>query len=88
MKRLEFSGCRVKPRRPPSAATLAGPVELTPQILKRRSRRCEGRRIAQEPNSIREGKYFHDVQGGFLDPVLSRTAREEEMQCVKGARGV
>ena len=37
----------------------------------------------QELNSIREGKYWNDVKGGWLDPVLIRKAREEEMQYVK-----
>ena len=59
------------------------PLDLTPQILKRRSRRSEGGQIVQELNSIREGKYWDDVKGGWLDPVLIRKAREEEMQFVK-----
>ena len=37
----------------------------------------------QELNSIREGKYWDDAKGGWLDPVLVRKAREEEMQYVK-----
>ena len=37
----------------------------------------------QELNSIREGKYCDDAKGGWLDPVLVRKAREEEMQYVK-----
>ena len=37
----------------------------------------------QELNSIREGKYWEDAKGGWLDPVLVRKAREEEMQYVK-----
>ena len=37
----------------------------------------------QELNSIREGKYWDDVKGGWLDPILVRKAREEEMQYVK-----
>ena len=37
----------------------------------------------QELNSIREGKYWDDAKGGWLDPVLVRKAREEEMQHVK-----
>ena len=45
-------------------------LDLTPQILKRRSRRSEGRQIVQELNSIREGKYWDDAKGGWLDPVL------------------
>ena len=44
---------------------------------------CEGGQIVQELNSIREGKYWDDVKGGWLDPVLIRKAREEEMQQVK-----
>ena len=41
------------------------------------------RQIAQELLSIRDGKYSDDVIGGWLDPVLSRKACEEEMQYVK-----
>ena len=37
----------------------------------------------QELNSIREGKYWDDAKGGWLDPILVRKAREEEMQYVK-----
>ena len=37
----------------------------------------------QEMNSILEGKYWEDAKGGWLDSVLIRKAREEEMQCVK-----
>ena len=37
----------------------------------------------QELNSIREGKYWDDVKGGWLDPALIRKARDEEMQYVK-----
>ena len=37
----------------------------------------------QELNSIREGMYWDDTKGGWLDPVLVRKAREEEMQDVK-----
>ena len=37
----------------------------------------------QELNSIREGKYGDDVKGGWLDPILVRKAREEDMQHVK-----
>ena len=55
---------------------------MTTQILKRRSRR-EGGQILQELKSIREGKYRDDAKGGWLDPVLVRKAREEEMQYVK-----
>ena len=36
-----------------------------------------------EPNSIREGKYWDDAKGGWLDPILVRKAREEEMQYVQ-----
>ena len=59
-------------------------IDLTPQTLKKRSRRSEGGLIVQELNSIREGgKYWDDAKGGWLDPVLVRKAREEEMQYVK-----
>ena len=61
----------------------ASPVDLTPQTLKRRSWRSEGGQIAQELNSIREGKCWDDDKGGWLDPVLIRKAREEDMQHVK-----
>ena len=37
----------------------------------------------QEQNSIREGKYWDDAKGGWLDPVLVWKVREEEMQHVK-----
>ena len=37
----------------------------------------------QELNSIREGKYWDDAKGGWLDPILVWKAREEEMQHVK-----
>ena len=57
--------------------------DLTSQILKRRSRRSEGGQIVQELNSIREGKYWDDAKGGWVDPILLRKAREEEMQNVK-----
>ena len=36
-----------------------------------------------ELNSIREGKYWNNAKGGWLDPILVRKAREEEMQYVK-----
>ena len=36
-----------------------------------------------ELNSIREGKFWDDVKGGWLDPVLIGKAREEDMQYVK-----
>ena len=65
------------------SGTQAKPVDLTHHILKKRSRRSEGGQIVQELNSIREGKYWDDAKGGWLDPVLVRTAREEEMQYVK-----
>ena len=65
------------------SGTQARPVDLTPHILKKRSRRSEGGQIVQELNSIREGKYWDDAKGGWLDPVLVRKAREEEMQYVK-----
>ena len=66
-----------------ASGTQARPFDLTLQILRRRSRRREGGQIVQELNSIREGKYWDDVPGGWLDPVLIRKAREEEMQYVK-----
>ena len=66
-----------------ASGTQARPFDLTPQILKRRSRRSEGGQIVQELNSSREGKFWDDVIGGWLDPVLVRKAREEEMQYVK-----
>ena len=62
-----------------ASGTQTRPFDLTP----RRSRRSEGGQIVQELNSIREGKYWDDVKGGWLDPVLIRKAREEEMQYVK-----
>ena len=42
-----------------------------------------GGQILQELNSIREGKYWDDAKGGWLDPVFVPKAREEEMQYVK-----
>ena len=42
----------------------ARPVDLTPQVLKRRSRRSEGGQMVQELNSIREGRYWDDAKGG------------------------
>ena len=66
-----------------ASGTQVKPLDLTPQILKKRSRRSEGGQIVQELNSIREGKYWDDAKGGWLDPVLVRKAREEEMQYVK-----
>ena len=59
------------------------PFDLTPQTLKKRSQRSEGGQIVQELNSIQEGKYWDDADGGWLDPVLVRKAREEEIQYVK-----
>ena len=54
--------------------------DLTPQILKRRSRRSECGQIVQEVNSTRVGKFWDDVKGGWLDPVLIRKAREEAVR--------
>ena len=62
--------------------TQVRPFDLTPQILKKRSRRSEGGQILQELNSIRE-KVLDDAKGVWLDPVLVPKAREEEMQYVK-----
>ena len=39
--------------------------------------------LKNRSHSIREGKYWDDVNGGWLDPVLIRKASEEEMQYVK-----
>ena len=66
-----------------ASGTQVNLLDLTPQILKKRSRRSEGGQIVQELNSIREGKYWDDAKGGWLDPVMVRKAREEEMQYVK-----
>ena len=66
-----------------ASGTQVRPFDLTLQILKKRSGRSEGGQILQELNSIREGKYWDDAKGGWLDPVLVRKAREEEMQYVK-----
>ena len=66
-----------------ASGTQVRPFDLTPQILKKRSRRSEGGQIVQELNSIREGKYWDDAKGGSLDPILVRKAREEEKQHVK-----
>ena len=52
-----------------TSGTQARPLDLAPQILKKRSRRSEGGQIVQELNSIREGKYCDDAKGGWLDPV-------------------
>ena len=65
------------------SGTQARPVDLTLHILKKRSRRSEGGQIVQELNSIRERTFWDDSKGGWLDPVLVRKAREEEMQYVK-----
>ena len=43
----------------------------------------EGGQNVQELNPFREGKYWDDAKGGWLDPILVRKAREEEMQYVK-----
>ena len=53
-----------------ASGTQVKPLDLTPQILKKRSRRSEGGQIVQELNSIREAKYWDDAKGGWLDPVL------------------
>ena len=66
-----------------ASGTKVRPFDLTLQIMKKRSRRSEGGQIAQELNSTREGKYWDDAIGRWLDPVLVRKAREEEMQYVK-----
>ena len=66
-----------------ASGTQVRPFDLTPQILKKCSRRSEVGHILQELNPIREGKYWDDAKGGWLDPVLVRKAREEEMQYVK-----
>ena len=66
-----------------ASGTQVRSFDLTLQILKRRSRRSEGGQILQELNSIREGKYWDDAKRGWLDPILVRKAREEEMQYVK-----
>ena len=64
------------------ASGAQAPLDLTPQILKRRSRKSENGQLVQELNSIREGKYWDDAKGRW-DPVLVRKAREKEMQYVK-----
>ena len=61
-----------------ASGTQVRPFDLMPQTLKRRSRRSEGGQIVQELNSIRD-----DAKGGWLDLVLFRKAREEEIQYVK-----
>ena len=66
-----------------ASGTQVRPFDLTLQILKRRSRRSEAGQIVQELNSIREGRYWDVAKGGWLDPILVRKAREEEVQHVK-----
>ena len=63
-----------------ASGTQARPFDLTPHIRKRRSQRSESGQIVQELNSM---KCWDDVKRGWLDPVLIRKAREEEMQYVK-----
>ena len=53
-----------------ASGALARPVDLTPQMLKRRSRRSEGGQIVQELNSTREGKYSDDVKGKWVGSIL------------------
>ena len=65
------------------SGTQARPVDLTLHFLKRRRRRSQGGKIVQELNSIREGKYWDNVKGGWLDQALIRKACEEEIQYVK-----
>ena len=48
------------------------------------SRRSEGGQIVQELNSIRDGKYWDDAKGGWLDPILG--AREDAVR--EEARGL
>ena len=50
----------------PASGTQARPFDLTLPKLKRRSRRSEGGQIVQDLNSIREGKFWDDVKGGWL----------------------
>ena len=57
------------------SGTQARPVDLTPQILKKRSRRSEGGQIVQELNSIREGKYWDDAKGGWIASWFERRVR-------------
>ena len=74
-----------------ASGTQARPLDLTHQILKRRSRRSEGGQIVhivQELPSVRKGQFWDNVKGGWLDPVLIREAREGEVAARKGARGV
>ena len=42
----------------------------------------------RELKSFREGKYWNDAKGGWLDPILVRKARAEEKAVLKEARGV
>ena len=67
-----------------ASGTQVRPLDFTLQILKSCSRRSEGGQIVKELNSVREGRYWDDAKGRWLDPILVRKAREEEMQ----ARGV
>ena len=53
------------------------------QTLRLDTPNTEDAQIVQELNSIREGKYWDDAKGGWLDPVLVRKACEEELQFVK-----
>ena len=71
-----------------ASETQVRPFDLTPKILKNRSRMSDGGQIVQELNSIREGKHWDDAKGGWLDPVLVRKAREEGDAVRKEARGV
>ena len=70
-----------------ATGTQASSVVFAPQILNRPSRRSEGGQIVQVLNSIRDGKYWDDVKGRWLDPILVWKARKEEMQYVEEARG-
>ena len=71
-----------------ASGTQVRPFDLSPQILKRRSRKSEGGQIVQELNSIREGKHWDNVKGGWLDPVLIWKARAEEIAVREEARGL
>ena len=55
-------------------------IDMTPQVMKKHSRRTTSGQIVQELTSNRDGKYWDDVRGGSLDTVLVREARVEEMQ--------
>ena len=70
-----------------ASGTRVRPFDLTPKILKKRSRRSEDGQIVQELNSIREGKYWDDAKGGWLDPVLVQKARGGD-EVREEARGV